>query len=78
MTPGAWLLLSWILVGAAALIVHAVVLWQVLWAKEPAGRWRLMALFPPAAPVIGWLGGRRVAPILWGVLALTYLALRLV
>ncbi|MEQ8457727.1 MAG: hypothetical protein RLO52_47725 [Sandaracinaceae bacterium] len=78
MTSGTWLLLSWILVGAATLVVHALVLWQVLWAEKPAGKWRWLALIPPAAPVIGWLGGRRVAPILWGVLALTYLVLRLV
>jgi len=77
-TGGTWLLLSWILVGAAVLVVHAVVLWQVIWAERTEARWRWLALLPPAAPVIAWLGGRRVSPILWGAFALTYLVLRLV
>lgn len=76
MTPRTWLLLSWIVVGAAVLIVHTVVLWQVLRAREVAPRWRWLALLPPAAPVVAWVEGRRVAPVLWGVFVAVYVVLR--
>lgn len=77
MIPSAWLLSSWIVVGAAVLIVHAVVLWQVARSPEPTSKWRWLALVPPVAPVVAWMGGRRVAPILWTALVVLYLVLRL-
>jgi hypothetical protein len=76
-TPRTWLLLSWIVVGAAVLVAHAVVFWQVVRARELEAKWRWLALFPPATPVLAWLDGRRVAPVVWAVFVVTYLALRL-
>ncbi len=75
MTGRAWLLLSWVLVGAAVLVVHAVVLWQL---RSVGWRAKVAALLiPPIAPALAWRAGRRVAPILWAVLVVTYVALRL-
>lgn len=78
MTANAWLLLSWVLAGAAVLVAHAVVLAQALRAPELDGRWRAAALLlPPAAPVAAWVAGRRVAPVLWLALVVLYAVLRL-
>lgn len=76
MTTQAWLLMSLVLVGALWLLLHAVVLWQSLSARSLAWKWRLLALIPPAAPGVAWAAGRRVAPLLWGVLMVVYLVLR--
>lgn len=77
MSPRVWLLLVWVLVGAAVLVVHAVVLWQVIRARQVEPRWRWLALIPPLAPVLAWVDGRRVAPIAWIVLVVVYVTLRL-
>lgn len=78
MSGRAWLLIAWILVGAAVLIVHAVVLAQVwIHARAIDRRWKLAALVPPLAPIAAWRDGRRAAPILWLVLVLSYAGLRL-
>lgn len=71
-----WLLLSWILVGWVLLTVHAVVLCQAVRAHRVEKKWRWLSLIPPVAPVVAWHAGRRVAPILWGVVLVAYLALR--
>ena len=73
MTPKAWLLLSWIVVGTALLVVHVVVLFQALRGDQKA-RW--FALIPPAAPVFAWLHGARIVPIVWGLLLALYVGLR--
>jgi hypothetical protein len=57
--------------------VHLLNVWQALRARALAWPWRLLALVPPAAPVLSWLGGHRVAPVLWGAHLVGYLALRL-
>lgn len=77
MTAQAWLLLSWTLVGAAWLVLHALLVWQSLRAGGLAWRWRLLALLPPVAPGVAWAGGRRAAPILWAALLVLYVLLRL-
>ena len=76
MTPRAWLLLSWIVVGAAMLVVHAVVLFQVFRAEKLPKKHRWWALLPVVAPVLAWIDGRRAAPIVWVGVLLTYLVLR--
>lgn len=76
MTPRTWLLLSWILVGAAVLVAHVVVLRRALGAKEVSATWRWLSLVPPVAPVVAWIGGGRVAPIVWGGLVVAYVVLR--
>ncbi len=77
MTPRAWLLIAWVLAGAAVLVAHAVVTWQVMTAAKLPLRARLVGLLPPLSPLVAWVAGRRVAPILWAVLLVTYVALRL-
>lgn len=79
MSASAWLLIAWILVGAAVLFAHAVLLAQVwLGARKVGWLPRMLALFVPvAAPIVAWIDGRRVAPIVWTVLVLTYIGLRL-
>jgi hypothetical protein len=76
-TARVWLLLVWVLVGTAVLVVHAVVLWQVIRARQVEPRWRWLALIPPLAPVLAWVDGRRVAPIAWIVMVVVYVTLRL-
>lgn len=78
MTATAWMLLAWVVVFAALLVVHAVVLWQGMRAGELEMKWRWFALLPPAAPVVAWLNGARVAPVMWGVFLSTYVVLRAV
>lgn len=79
MTGRVWLLLAWIVVGAAVLFAHVVVLAQVwLHARKLSWRWKLAALVPLVAPVAAWIDGRRAAPLAWVVLVATYIALRLV
>ena len=80
MTARTWLLLSWIVVGAALLVAHLVILVQVVRAEpERLPRpWRLLAVVPVAAPVLAWLGGARRSVYVWGALAALYLTLRLV
>jgi hypothetical protein len=76
-SPRIWLLLAWILVGAALLVVHAVVLWQLVRVEALARRWRVLGLLvPPAAPIVLWVGGGRVAPALWLLAVLGYVVLR--
>lgn len=76
MSPRAWLLLAWVLVGAAVLFVHAVVLWQAR--RAASWGWRLGAIVvPPIAPVLAWREGRRVAPVAWVILVVAYVVLRL-
>lgn len=76
MTPRGWLLLSWIVVGAAVLVAHVVVVVQVFRAEKLAWKHRWWALVPALAPFLAWVDGRRVSPIVWGALVLTYLLLR--
>lgn len=75
-TSESWLLLSWIVAGAAFLVAHLVNVWQSLSAKALAVKWRVLSLVPPAAPAVAWAAGRRVAPVVWGVLLVTYVVLR--
>ena len=76
-TPRTWLLLSWIGVGALALLMHAVLLSAIMRSRKLPRRWRLLAWIPPVAPVVAWALGRRVSVILWALVMLTYLGLRL-
>ena len=78
MSGHAWLLIAWIVVGAAVLIVHAVVLAEVwVHARKLDWRWKLGALVPVVAPIAAWIDGRRVAPLVWLVLVVIYFGLRL-
>ena len=76
MTPHGWLLVSWVLSGAAVLVAHLVVVVSVFNAKSLPWKHRWWALVPVAAPVLAWLDGRRASPVIWALLVLTYLVLR--
>lgn len=76
MTGRTWLLLSWIVVGAAVLVVHAVLLWQVFRSEKLSWSWRLGALVPVVAPVAAWVEGKRASVIVWGLTVVLYVALR--
>lgn len=77
MTPRTWLLLSWIVVGAAVLVAHVVLVWRVLREKEELGNQRWWALIPVAAPILAVRAKRWIALSVWGVLLITYVVLRL-
>jgi hypothetical protein len=76
-TAAVWLLISWILVGAAFLVVHLVLLWLCLRAPNLSLTMKALSFLPPATPIVGWASGLRVQPILWLVLLGVYVALRL-
>jgi hypothetical protein len=78
MTPAAWMLLAWVLSGAAFLVLHLVALWRALRARELAVPWRLLALVPPATPVVAWMGRERTVAVLWGLALAIYVVLRIV
>jgi hypothetical protein len=72
------MLLVLTLVGAAWLLAHFALLMRTLRAPRLAFWQRLLALLPPATPIIGWRAGIRGPTALWTFLGLTYgLLLRL-
>lgn len=76
-TPRTWLLLSWILVGAAVLVAHVVLVWQILRRMgDPPGRQRWWALIPVVAPFFAYHDKRWVTLGVWGSLVLAYVVLR--
>lgn len=75
-TSAIWVLIAWVLVGAAFIVVHMVALWQAIRAQQVAVRWRALALLPPATPVVAWMSGARTVPVLWGVILVAYVVLR--
>jgi len=75
-TPEVWLLVGWILVGAAFLVVHLVTLWLCIRASNLTPAAKVIALIPPATPVVAWRSGLRFQPILWAVLGALYVGLR--
>ena len=77
MSSRTWLLLSWIVVGAAVVVVHAVVLRQALNASSIPRRRRLWAFVPIVAPIMAWVDGRRAGPVAWMILVTGYVVLRL-
>ena len=78
LTPRTWLLLAWIVVGAAVLVAHVNVVWQVLSttrAKDGGPGWP--APGPPLALVFAAQDRRWGSLFVWvGALAL-YVVLRL-
>ena len=76
MTPRAWLLSSWVVVGAAVLIAHAVVVFQVVRARDLPVKHRFWAVIPLLAPVLAWRDGRRSSVFVWVVLVVVYVVLR--
>lgn len=69
-------LVSAIVLGAAVLVAHAALLVAVLRAERATMLERVLALLPPALPIVGWKIGLRAGPIVWTVLVAGYLILR--
>ena len=76
MTRELTLLVSLIVVSAGWALVHLRLLVRALRAPRLARGLKLLAWFPPATPIVGWLGGARVMSALWAALALVYAWLR--
>jgi hypothetical protein len=76
-TEAVWLLIGWILVGAALLVIHLVCLWLCVRAPNLSLAMKALAFVPPATPVVAWASGLRTQPILWVVTLAVYIALRL-
>lgn len=77
MTPRAWLLIAWIVVGGALAMTYVHNLAGGLRASEVPWRWRWLALVPPLAPLFSWLGGFRNRVWLFVFVASVYAALRM-
>lgn len=77
MTSAVWLLISWIVVGAAFLVVHLVLVWLCVRSPNLSMVTKAVSLIPPATPVVAWISGLRTQPILWLVLLVVYIGLRL-
>src|SRR5689334_13246678 len=83
MSAAAYLLIALTVVGAVWMCMHVLTVWHASRPRtgdegQAEWSWRRGAvalLLPPAAPVVAWLGKRRVAPILWGLACATYVAL---
>ena len=60
-----WLLVSWTLCGAVLLFAHLVLLWKTLHSSLSPGLRALSVVVPIATPVVGWLAGSRVFPLVW-------------
>ena len=76
-TGDAWLLASWIVVGALVLVAHLGLLWTAWRAPTLTIGLKLLSLVPPLTPVMAWIGGARTGPIAWLVLVVLYTVLRL-
>lgn len=63
-------------VGAAWLATHLALILITMSARRVPWSWKLVALIPPATPVVRWRFGGRYFPVLWGVFGLVYLTLR--
>ncbi len=71
-----WLITWWTLSGAALLFVHAVLLWKTLRSKLSKGLRALSVVVPIATPVVAWMAGSRVFPVVWVFAVAVYAWLR--
>ncbi|MGE0788248.1 MAG: hypothetical protein AB7S26_21425 [Sandaracinaceae bacterium] len=76
MSPRTWLLVSWIVVGAACLVAHVALLVSVFRSEKLTLPVRLLALVPALAPFVAWAADRRAVTVVWAVLVVAYLVLR--
>ncbi len=72
---GYWLL-SWVLVGAAVLVVHAALAVAVLRAERATRADRIMGFVPFLSLYAGLRVGLRLLPGLWAFFVAAYLVLR--
>lgn len=71
-----WLLISTVVVFAALVVTHLAASWVTI-RSEVASVWKWLVVVPPVTPVAAWRAEKRVAAVLWTLLAIAYLALRL-
>jgi hypothetical protein len=77
MTSASTLLVALVVLGAAWLLVHLLLLWRALRAQQLGRGLRALALVPPATPVLAFMAGARLAVLAWVALGATYGLLRL-
>ena len=81
MSSAATLLIALTALGAVWLCVHVLVVWHAMRPmKDVEVSWgvRALALLPPAAPIVAWVGKHRISPIVWAVIAAAYAVLWIV
>ena len=77
MTSDLLLLIAQILVSAAWGLCHLRILLRTVTKPRVHIALRVLAIVPPATPVVGFLAGQRPFAVVWFALAATYVALRM-
>jgi uncharacterized membrane protein YhaH (DUF805 family) len=67
------LLLAQTVLGAAVLTLGLATIVRGLRARSLTWPWRLLALVPPAAPIVAWRDGARALPIVWAAAIFAYM-----
>jgi hypothetical protein len=76
MTRDFALLMTLTVLGAVLLLVHIALLVRAVRAKQLRREWRLLALLPPATPLVAWKAGARALALFWAALLISYAILR--
>jgi hypothetical protein len=76
MTGALWLFAAWVVVWAAWLTLHLVLLLRVLRSPDVQTRSRWASLVPLVTPFVAWRAGMRKTSGAWAGLAALYLCLR--
>lgn len=77
MPSEAFTLLLLTVLGALWLVSHVLLLLAAARSDKLHPALRLLALLPPATPVLGYLAGKRTLGVTWAVLGTVYAVLRL-
>ena len=78
MTTALWLLIFAILVSTAWVLTHVALLIAVLSNSDLERNDKLLALVPVLTPWKGWVAGKKVGAVLWGVFLVAYAVIRIV
>ncbi len=76
MTRDAAIFLALVIVGAGWLLVHLLLLLRIARARQVGWPLRLLAVLPPATPIVGFVARARGLSLLWALQGLGYLVLR--
>lgn len=71
-----WLLVAWAGWGAVVLFTHLILVWQCVRSPLSTGLRTLSVVVPVATPVVAWMAGRRVGPVVWLIALAGYFYLR--
>lgn len=75
MSEDAAVLLAMVLVGAAWLLLHFVLVARIVRARRVAAWLRGLSLLPPVTPVVGFMSAQRLGSGLWLLLGVAYFVL---